>query len=344
MKPAFRISICFLLLVGAACSSTTSAPAGVAARVNGVDITIAELEDEFARRTAEAEPPLAEEDVPDLMLQLLGEMINNEILLQKAASAELTATDAEVDVQFNAFKSEYTAEAFLEVLAEQQMTEEDLREEMRMQLTIEKLVNKEITSKISVSEAQIEEFYNRNIESFNLPESFRLAHILITPFEDPQPTNSTGDDATTEQDAVAKAERLLREIQGGSDFATVARQFSEDPTSSSIGGDLNFQAIETIGGIGPELADAVLNMRVGETFPRVVVTQFGFHILKLLEQDAGGQKDLTDPRIQAQIRQNLFDRRDGTLKGAFFENARNSSQIRNFYAEQVLDSAGAGGS
>ena len=344
MKSFFRISICFLLLVVAACSSTTSAPEGVAARVNGIDITLAALDEEFVRRTVDADPPLTEEDVPDLKLQLLGEMINNEILLQQAATAELTATDGEVDVQYNAFKTEYTAEAFQEVLSEQQMSEEQLREEMRMQLTIEKLINKEITSKISVSEAQIEEFFNRNKESFNLPESFRIAHVLVTPFEDPQPTNSTGDDATTEDAAIAKAERLLREIQGGSDFATVARQSSEDPTSSAIGGDLNFQAIETIAGIGPELADAVTNMRVGETFPRVVVTQFGFHILKLLEQDAGGQKDLTDPRIQAQIRQVLFDRRDATLKGAFFETARNNSTIQNFFALEVLDSTGTGGS
>ena len=84
-------------------------------------------------------------------------------------------------------------------------------------------------SKITVSEAEIEEFYAGNVASFDLPESFRVAHILVTPAEGPTITNSTGDDATTPEEAAAKAQTLLRDIQGGLDFAIVAQQFSEDP-------------------------------------------------------------------------------------------------------------------
>ena len=340
MKPVLSLALILSLGLVSACSSGSTASTEVAARVNGVDITNAELERQFASRVQGAEPPPAEEEAEDLKLQLLNELISNEILMQLAAEGELTATDAEVDVQFNQFKSQYSEERFQQLLEEQGTTSADLREEMRISLTIDKLVNKEITSKISVSDAEIEDFYNKNTESFNLPETFRVAHLLVTPVADADITNLEGDDATTPEEARQKAARLLRDIQGGQDFATVARQFSEDPTSAPNGGDLGFQPIDAIGGLDPALADAVLQLRVGEALARVVETRFGFHVVKLLERDAGGQKDLTDPRVEAQIRQLIFNRRDQTLKAAFFETARNRSTIENFMAQRILASAG----
>ena len=340
MKPFLALAILAVLVLGSSCSSDATAPTNVVARVNDVDITSEDLDKEFESRVQGADPAPSEVEIEDLKLQLLGELINNEVLLQLAGEAALTATDAEVDVQFNEFKSQFTEERFQELLDEQKLTTTDLREQMRTQLTIEKLVNKEITSKISVSEIEIEDFFNKNKESFNLPETFRLAHVLITPVEEPEVTNTEGDDAKTPAEASAKAQRLLRQIQGGGDFATLARQLSEDPASAPLGGDLNFQPIDAIGGVDPAMADAAIQMRVGETYPRVVETRFGYHILKLLEKDAGGQKDLTDPRVQAQIRQVIFDRKDQMLKGAFFEIARNNSSIQNFLARRILERAG----
>lgn len=341
MKPYFTLPILFaLFLLGGACSSDDSAPVDVAARVNDADITNEELETELESRIKGADPAPSEEEQNDLKLQLLNELITNEILLQLAGDAALTATDAEVDVRFNEFKSQFTEERFQAVLDEQDFTTVQLREQMRTQLTIEKLINKEITSKISVTETEIEDFFNKNRESFNLPETFRLAHLLITPVEEPEITNTEGDDAKTPSQASAKAQRLLRQVQGGSDFATLARQFSEDPSSAPTGGDLNFQPIDAIAGVDPAMADAAVQMRVGETYRRVVETRFGYHILKLLEKDAGGQKELDDPRVQAQIRQVIFERKDQVLKAAFFEIARNKASIQNFLARQTLERAG----
>jgi peptidyl-prolyl cis-trans isomerase SurA len=211
---------------------------------------------------------------------------------------------------------------------------------LRKSLTIEKLINKEITSKISVSDAEIQTFYERTKESFNLPETYRIAHILVTPLADPQVRNARNDDAKTLPEARDKALRLLRDVQGGADFAVVARDFSEDPTSAPVGGDLNFQALQQIENIDPRLAQAVQRLRIGETAPQVVETRFGFHILKLLERDPGGQKDLTDPRIQAEVRQVIFNRKDQTLKAAYSETVRNRADVSNFMAERILTTAG----
>ena len=328
------------LLLTASCGSASKASAEVVARVNGRDITTTQLEKQFQNRLNGAEQPPSAEEAQDLKLQVLNQLINDQILLEMASTAGLSATDAEVDVKFNEFKSQYTEEKFKDLLKEQKMTIDDIRNELRKSITIDKLVNKEITSKISVTDAEIKNFYEKNKESFNLPESYHIAHILVTPVADPDLRNGKNDDAKTADEARQKAARLLKDVQGGKDFATVARESSEDPSSGPNGGDLNFQPLQAIENIDPRLAQAIQKMRPGETYPQVIETRFGFHIVKLMEKDAGGQKDLSEPRVQTQVRQAIFNRKDQTLKNAFSEAARNKATVVNYLAERILATAG----
>ena len=340
MKCLSVVALITASLLTASCGSASKASADVVARVNGKDITTAQLEKQFQNRLNGAEQPPSAEEAQDLKLQVLNQLINDQILLEMASTTGLSATDAEVDVKFNEFKNQYTEEKFKDLLKEQKMTIDDIRNELRKSITIDKLVNKEITSKISVTDAEIKNFYEKNKESFNLPESYHIAHILVTPVADPDLRNGKSDDAKSPDEAKQKAARLLREVQGGRDFATVAKESSEDPSSGPNGGDLNFQPLQAIENIDPRLAQAVQKMRAGETFPQVIETRFGFHILKLMEKDAGGQKDLSDPRVQAQVRQVIFNRKDQTLKNAFSEAARNKATVMNYLAERILASAG----
>jgi peptidyl-prolyl cis-trans isomerase SurA len=340
MKCLSVVALITASLLTASCGSASKASADVVARVNGKDITTAQLEKQFQNRLNGAEQPPSAEEAQDLKLQVLNQLINDQILLEMASTAGLSATDAEVDVKFNEFKNQYTEEKFKDLLKEQKMTIDDIRNELRKSITIDKLVNKEITSKISVTDAEIKNFYEKNKESFNLPESYHIAHILVTPVADPDLRNGKSDDAKSPDEAKQKAARLLKEVQGGRDFATVAKESSEDPSSGPNGGDLNFQPLQAIENIDPRLAQAVQKMRAGETFPQVIETRFGFHILKLMEKDAGGQKDLSDPRVQAQVRQVIFNRKDQTLKNAFSEAARNKATVMNYLAERILASAG----
>jgi len=340
MKPFVLLALLAGLLVTASCGSDSSASANVVARVNGKDITTAQLEKQVQVRLNGAEQPPSPEEQEDLKLQVLNQMVNDQILLELASTANLSATDAEVDVKFNEFKSQYTEEKFKDLLKDQKMTVDDIRNELRKSITIDKLVNKEITSKISVTESEIKNFYDKNKDTFNLPESYHIAHILVTPVADPDLHNGSNDDAKSPEEAKAKAARLLKEIQGGRDFGTVAKESSEDPSSGPGGGDLNFQPLQAIENIDPRLAQAVQKMRTGETYPQVIETRFGFHILKLLEKDPGGQKDLSDPRVQANVRQTIFNRKDQTLKNAFSEAARNKATVTNYLAQRILDNTG----
>lgn len=340
MKPFILAALLAGLLVTASCGSDSSASANVVARVNGKDITTTQLEKQVQVQLNGAEQPPSAEEQEDLKLQVLNQLINNQILLELASTANLNASDAEVDVKFNEFKSQYTEDKFKELLKDQKMTVDDIRSELRKSITIEKLVNKEITSKISVTDAEIKTFFDKNKDSFNLPESYHIAHILVTPVADPELHNLKNDDAKSPEEAKAKAARLLKEIQGGKDFATVAKESSEDPSSGPAGGDLNFQPLQAIENIDPRLAQAVQKMKVGETYPQVIETRFGFHILKLIEKDAGGQKDLSDARVQANVRQQIFNRKDQTLKNAFSEASRNKATVANYLAQRILDNAG----
>jgi peptidyl-prolyl cis-trans isomerase SurA len=338
VKSILSVAALAALLLAASCSSESKASGDIAARVNGKEITTAELEKQFLARTSTEQPPSVEE-AQDLKLQLLNQMINDRILLEMAGQAGLTATDGEVEVKLNELKSQGTEEQFQQMLKQQKMSVDDIKAEMRKSITIDKLVNKEITSKISVSEAEIKSFYEKNKDSFNLPEGFHIAHILVDPNPTPELNNAKKDDAKTPDEARQKITRILKDVQSGQDFATIARNYSEDPASTPMGGDLNFQPIDAIANTDPNLAAAVKKLKVGET-SGIVETRFGYHIVKLLEKDPGGQKDLADPRVQAQVRQVIFNRKDTLYKNAFSENARNSAKINNYFAQRVLENAG----
>ncbi len=127
-------------------------------------------------------------------------MIDDEILLQMAASAGLNATDAEVDTKYTDLKSQYTEEQFQQMLQQQKVKPEDIKADMRKNLTLEKLITKEITSRINVSEAEISDVFEKNKESFNLPEGYHLRWIMVTPVAG-QVNNAKKDDAKTPAEA-----------------------------------------------------------------------------------------------------------------------------------------------
>jgi peptidyl-prolyl cis-trans isomerase SurA len=326
-----------LLLVG--CSSNASVSEDIVARVNSKEISSSELEKQYQAKINGAPQPPTPEESQALRFQLVQQMIDDEILLQMATAAGLNATDAEVETKYTDFKSQYTEEQFQESLKQQKLQPEDIKADMRKALTLEKLITKEITSRINVSQAEIDDVFAKNKEQFNLPESYHVQHIMVTPVPDQQVTNSKRDDARSEVEARAKAERLLRDIQGGHDFAIVAREWSEDSQSAPNGGDMSFLSLEQLQNMDPKIKDAVLRLKVGESSP-LIETRYGYHILKLLEKDKGGQKDLSSPSVSAQIRQAIFNQKQQMLRAAFSEVARNKAQVNNYLAERLLESAG----
>jgi peptidyl-prolyl cis-trans isomerase SurA len=337
------LAVAGLAVLASSCKSGPKVGPETAAIVNQTEIKNADVEKVYRSRLKQSTQTLSPEEALTLRLNVVNQLINDEMLMQRAALDKLVASDEEVNVKFTDFKREYTEEKFQQFLKDQGVTADDIKQELRKSGTIEKLYNKEITSKISVAEAEIQAYFNKNKANYNLPQSWHVLHILVTPFADTQLANTKNDDAKTDEEARQKAQNLLRRILGGEDFAIVARDYSEDSSSASTGGDLRLLTAQQLEAIDPRFRQAVQNLKVGETFPTPVAKKYGYHLVKLIEKEAGGQHELTDPKVQADIRQIIFNRKETLLKTAYLEVVRNESVIKNILAQKILsDSAAAG--
>ena len=334
-----------LTLVFSSCQSAPKTGPDTAAVVNQTELKNADVEKVYQNRLKQGGQTPSPEEASTLRLNILSQMINDEMLMQRAAADKLIATEDEVNVKFTEFKKEYTEEKFQQFLKDQGVAVEDIKKEIRKSATIEKLYNKEITSKISVSESEIKDYFAKNKASYNLPESWHVLHLLVTPFTDSQITNARNDDAKTDELARQKVMGLLKRILSGEDFAIVARDYSEDNSSAQSGGDLRLLTLQQLEAIDPRFRQAVQSLKIGETFSSPIPTKYGYHLVKLIEKEAGGQHELTDPKVQADTRQAIFNRKETLLKTAYLEAVRNQTVVKNLLAQKILaDAAGSGAS
>ncbi len=315
-------------------------PAGVAAAVNGQPITYDQLEKTYKTQYGQ-QPETANADlVKSQKLELLGNLITNQIMLQQAEKQGLQAVDADVDAELNRMKAPFTKEEFDKQLAGRNMTLTDLRTEIRQKLTVDKLVAKEITSHISITDADVANFYNANKASFNLAEpQVHLAQIVVTPVPDPNVHNLKNTKAQNETEAAQKIQDIARRLkEHGEDFASLAQNYSEDPNTAANGGDMGFIPESTLEKANPDLRRMVMSLQPGAISP-IVHTQGDYRILKLISKEPAGQRDLNDPRVQENIRENLRNSADQVLRNAYYEVARDRSKIENYYAQNIVNAA-----
>jgi len=339
-----RNSVFFLaaasVLTQAACKHAP--PANVAAMVNSHPITYAELEKTYQSQYPQ-QPEAANQDlVMSQKLDLLGNLITNEILLQRAEKLGLTAVDADVDTELNKMKAPYTKEEFDRQIADRHMSLDDLKTQIRQRLTVDKLVNKEITSHVTITDADVANFYNANKANFNLKEpQVHLAQILVTATPDPNIHNLKNSKARNDAEAKGKIEDLNARLSRGEDFALLAQNYSEDPNTAPNGGDMGFITESALERANPELRNMVMSLAPNGV-SKIIHTQDGYRILKVISREPSGQRDLNDPRVQQNIRETLLNAKDQLLKSAYYETARNGAKIENFLARKILESAGKG--
>lgn len=336
-----RTGLLLAAIAMAACKSTP--PANVAATVNGRAITFADLD-----KTYKSQYTATTENVNDDLtliqrLEVLRSLIDNEIMLQRAEKGGLMATDADVETKLNELRAPYTKEQFDQQLKARSMTVDELKVQLRKDLSVQKLFNKEITSKINISDSDVSGFYAANRKNFNLAEpQIHLLQIVVTPVADPNARNLKGDKAKTDEEAKKKIAALEARLKQGQDFAMLAQNYSEDPNTAANGGDLGYVPESALDKTGPELSKIIKSLQPSQLSP-VVATQDGYRILKMISREPAGQRELSDPRVQQSIRENLLTRKDQLLKSAYYEIARNEAKIANYVARGVMDTAGKSG-
>jgi peptidyl-prolyl cis-trans isomerase SurA len=305
--------------------------------VNGRPITYTELDHTIATQFPNAALKTNPDQQTGLRLEALRTLIDNELLVQRAEKEGLLASDSDVEARFNELKVTYTQEQFKKLLDQRKMSVADLKAQIRRELSVQKLRNKEIESHISISDADVTAFYNANKASFNLPETrVHLAQILVTPNPDPNISNLKNDKAQNDQQAKNKIQMIDLRVRQGEDFSMLAQSYSEDPSAAS-GGDLGAVPESALDKANPELRKMILEMTPGQV-SQVIHTQEGYRIIKLISKEPAGQRQLSDPRVQEEIRQGLFQQKEQVLTAAFYEVARSEAKIVNYYAESVLES------
>ncbi|MFQ5817171.1 MAG: peptidylprolyl isomerase [Terriglobia bacterium] len=332
--------LAFLLLLG--CRSVPEPPEGeVWALVNGKPIKRAEVERKFRRELAGLPTPPTEAEALSHKLRLLGELIQQEILLQKAAQRGTLASDSEVEAALSELHAPYTDPEFQRQLEIRGLTLAELREELRRQLSVRKLLAQELAARIEVSDAEVTAYYQAHQEEFRHPEVvYHVAHILVTPRAESEVRNLSGDDAAGEAQARRKIEQLLSRLRAGEDFAELARNVSEDPNSALAGGDLGFFPESALEQSEPELRRTVRALAAGST-SGVVRTRNGYHLVKLLARQPAGQRDLSEPEVQESVRTYLRAKKQALLEAAYLEAVRNQAHVVNYLARQVLESGRA---
>jgi peptidyl-prolyl cis-trans isomerase SurA len=320
------------------------------AKVNGQKILRSEVQKYYDNQVADAPQQPTEEQATSLRLSILKELIDNEMLMQRAEKLGLLATNEEVDQKLNEIKAPYTQEEFDKRLKDRKITLDDFKRDLRRSITVEKVMNREITSKINITDGDIADYYNAHKSEFNLIEpQYHLAHIMVTTSPNPQVRNLKNDKAQSEADARKKIQMLLNRLDSGDDFATLAMNYSEDPESASNGGDLGLMPQSSLAQTDPATRDAVSKLKPGQYSSIITVVDpnskklVGFRIVKLVAKEPAGQRDLKDPRVQQFVRDQLRDRREQLLKNAYFDVMHNEAKVENYYAEQILKNAGTQG-
>ena len=339
-------SAVFSAVVG--CEGCHRSPsADVVATVSGKEIQRAELEKLYQARVGDSPQKPSQQEADILRLNLLRNMIQDEILQQRAAKLNLTASDEDVNAKLTEIKAPYTQDQFDNLLKQRSLSLDDFKRDIRKQLTVQKLLNKEIESKINVTDAEVSSYYAGHKADFNLIEpQYHLAQILVTNSPAQSSTNLQNNKAASADDAKKKIDALHNRLESGDDFATLAANFSEDPNTASNGGDMGFARESQLRADAP-VYDAVSKLKPDQYTPVMPLYDggpghklAGYVIYKLIAHEPAGQRELSDPRVRQAIHQTIHDSEKQLLQAAYIEMLQDEARVRNYLAEQVLKQNG----
>jgi peptidyl-prolyl cis-trans isomerase C len=302
--------------------TTTAAPAAqqekeVVARVNGKPIYAGELERiKKALLSGRQNLQIPADQQKEFDRVALNQLTSAELLYQAGQKLDTKDIDKQVEEKVSQGKARFATPAeFQKAIANLGMTESELRDYTRRDMIIAHFVHQTFASKVTVSDEECKKFYDQNQDKFKQSEQVRASHILIG--VDPKA------DTETRKKAREKAEKLRKELAGGADFATLARENSTCP-SSQQGGDLGYFGR---GQMVPSFEQAAFSLKEGEVSD-VVETQFGYHIIRQMGKKNAETVSYEDAK--GRIADYLKGQKVNAAVSAYLENARKTSKIETF--------------
>jgi peptidyl-prolyl cis-trans isomerase C len=260
----------------------------VVARVSGEPITekqVVSVIEQIARQS-----PMLPDQRKQRNTLLFKDAVDNltaiALLKSQAEQLNLTVDKAKLDQQIQNISKQFPSqEAFQKAMASQGVTESELRKNVEESMTLQLVIDQATRDAPTATDAEVQKFYDDNSEKFPTPEQLHAAHILLR--VDPK--------STPEQKAEIKKrlEGIRADIEANKiTFSDAAAQYSQDPSNAKNGGDLGFFQK---GKMVKPFEDAAFATQPG-TLSQVVETQFGFHIIKVIELKPAGKATFEQAR------------------------------------------------
>ena len=299
---AAMLSIALLAVPLAGC---TKASGSVAATVNGTEVTVAALDAEVAKLRLQSPYLFGEgSGVSEVEIReaLLDELINRELLTQKAKELGIEVSEEEIDGEMEIIQANYGSEdEFTAALEGAGFTIDTAREQVRWQL-INEYILVTLDEETAVTDAEVRAYYDENQEEYNEGAAKRASHILFAP----------------EDEDLARD--VLAQLKAGADFAELAKEHSTDG-SAQEGGDLGWPTVQYV----PEFEAAVTSLDKGEMTDNLVETQYGWHIIKVTDVREDGVAPFE--QVEADIRAQLEDNKRYNAQTEMIESLRTAAEI-----------------
>jgi peptidyl-prolyl cis-trans isomerase SurA len=291
LRPAWIIVL--LLAAGLACAQSPAAPARSAGRTVALDRVLVVVNDEALTqwdlneqrrvvlqqlKASNIAPP-----APDVLdKQVLERLIAERAVLQYAKETGIRVDDTTVErtILRVAEENKLSPDEFRKVLEREGIAYANYREDIRRQILIQRVRDREVDSKVTVSDAEVDN-YLATIASQGGEDEYRLSHIYVT-----VPEQATPDVVRARE---RLAEEALADIKAGKDFAQTAAAYSNAPDASS-GGDLGWRTRARLPSV---FVDVVRAMKPGQV-SGVLRSAGGFHIVKLVEQRSRNQPTVVE--------------------------------------------------
>jgi peptidyl-prolyl cis-trans isomerase C len=313
------INTAFLLVSFSTFGQETESIKDPVAQVNGVKISSKQYEREFNLQIQQASQQGRQ--IPDAMLpkikaDILNNLIDRELLYQESQKQNITVNAEEVNNQIKLIRERFPNPAEYEkIIADMGLSEAQIQSEIERNLAIRNLIGAQVISKIKVSGSETKAYYDENPDFFIKPEQVKASHILI----------KVAPDATDMQKAQARIEiaKINQKLKDGQDFAALAREFSQGP-SSEKGGDLGYFGRGQMAKPFEEAAFALAPGNVSET----VETRYGYHLIKVFDKKPPSNIAYAD--VKDQLNQHLKRQKIDREARVYIENLKKNAKIEKF--------------
>jgi parvulin-like peptidyl-prolyl isomerase len=307
MNRTIRI-VCVLLAAVLLVGVTGCGSKDQAATVNGETIKKTEIDTQLAQLKTQYPQLFQGKDgkqrEADFRKRLLDNAVNQMLIKQEAEKQGVAVSDADIQKQIDELTKNFGSEAaFQDALKKNNMTLDKLKEQEKIQLETQKLLDK-LTKGITISEKEMRDYYDKNKAMFVDKASVHAAHILF------------------EEKDKAAAEKALAQVKANpAMFSEIAKKDSKDPGSAAKGGDLGWPTTPYV----PEFQKALDQTPAGQLAPSLVHTQFGWHIIKVIEKRKETTKSFA--QVKDQVKQILTQQRQADVFQKMLDDLKKKAKI-----------------